>query len=629
MSAVSAVSVVDKNKNLYLCESVVHLLSTMKKYYKSNIPWVGGVFLFEEKENKTISTYFTDGTPFCYCSFVKGNKNFTTRKGPCPKCNIKCEKHIEKYNIQANPTYLKHALRNKNTHMACAFCQLEKTKKMDVHVKRFLMSPYTNIPEFSFIDHNDKLFVPSKETMKQIGYWCGNPMIDPFYTFKLICAGEDDAIIKKTKMEHEEHTPNYEELADSLFYLYENERTMLFKKYTRFDSGLYSYVGLLDNNTVFKINDIAGFKTTEKRTNYLKKLIGDTNKAAEYGLSSRIIYHKLFKSKDQRDILITFTERIVGIGFNEYYQNEERTLVELEKLFHDIASRITELHSHGIAHGDMSGRNTILVGDTVIDKQYTAMFIDFTPTSFFDDVDVMDEKKLSEKVVNSFDEIKRELIFKEMDSQNDLSTKLDNVHKIIDDFEKKEMEYFSEFKTVIKSEFDFFKMSGYIDGEVSQRPQLYKGDEPMQMYLLSKTVGYLCVAWMMNLLKLVEVFGIKDQKTNPSFIYSTNVLVKPFLLKQMLIKLVKTTTETENEYRKLMEREVFPVSNVYKRGEDYVSNIISFLLDESFDKNTKKLVYEPFVYMIVTMVFLAKDINIDNETYDLEPFSERNEFISF
>lgn len=580
----------------------------MKKYYKSHIPWIGGVFLFEQRENKIISTYFSDGTPFCLCSFEKEyceNKDFTTKKGPCPKCNIKCEKHVGKYGIQANPDYLKHSLKNKIT---CAFCQLEKTKKIDVHVKKFLSRPYPNIPEFSFIDHNDKLIETNdtttknqKNPMKQIGYWCGEPMIDPFDTFKLICAGEEDVIIKKTKLENIDNTPNYNELADTIYNIYTNDIPTLKKTYKMLDSGIYSRVGLLDNNTVFKIEHFSDFKDKDVEIKNLNDQIDTTNKAANHGLSGKVYYHKFFEGKKEGIFLLTFMERIMGIGFIEYYTVKNRSVNELETLFHDVASRIIELHSIGLVHGDMAGRNIIL--SKTSQTTQTAMFIDFTYIEFFESVDNVNwldlEGLINNKITGTIDERK---------------------------------EHISKLKTVVKSLQDLYDMLPYAIEEISTHSDNYpKGGAP-KIYLLSRNIGHLCVALAVNLLTLTETFGVKDdflkQKdyiklskySKEPLVIVERVFERAFKFKKLLLDLTDTIVETENKYKKLMERDIFPISSTYKRVGNRADNIIEFLIQESFDKTTKRLVYEPYVYMIITILCIANSIKVGNKVIDVKPF---------
>lgn len=168
------------------------------KYYKTSVPWVGEVFIFQKNQTGSITTHFSDGTPFCSCSFNKEhcvNENFSQETGPCPKCLIKCDQHVKQYKIQANPTYLKHALKNPKTHMACAFCQRKKSKKMDVHTKQFFEMPYPQVPSFSFLDDKgihieEKINDPAYKDV--IGYYNGEMVIDPFNSFIKVCCGKNN-----------------------------------------------------------------------------------------------------------------------------------------------------------------------------------------------------------------------------------------------------------------------------------------------------------------------------------------------------------------------------------------------------------------------------------------------------
>lgn len=168
-----------------------------EKYYKTNIPWLGGMFLLRKNVNNTFTTHFTDETKFCACSFTKSdckNGDFAANKGPCPKCFIKCDYHVNKHGIQANEEFLKHHIKNKLTCSSCAFCEYNKTKNLDEHTRLFFEYPYRNEPSISFLNED---FVPiHKTTDRNIKcYYNNRKLIDPFCVLENI--GVDNPETKK------------------------------------------------------------------------------------------------------------------------------------------------------------------------------------------------------------------------------------------------------------------------------------------------------------------------------------------------------------------------------------------------------------------------------------------------
>lgn len=175
------------------------------KYYRAKIPWLQSEFLFKRDKNDLITPHFIDNKKFCGCSFTKEDcvdKNFTQEVGPCPKCNIKCVKHIGIYGIQSDSNYIKLYSENNEKYRPCIFCQYETTGEIDENMIGFFITPYDKEPAISFLsknflhdsestldEHKKKFFTTKINTSSGKGIICryqGRDLIDPFCVLKTI-----------------------------------------------------------------------------------------------------------------------------------------------------------------------------------------------------------------------------------------------------------------------------------------------------------------------------------------------------------------------------------------------------------------------------------------------------------
>lgn len=120
--------------------------------FKAHVSWLATTFLYKKQEDNALTVHYPDETPFCKCPILEEHcpdENYVEEKGPCPFYTIKCDKHVNKYGLQANPIYLKHHYVEPKKYLACAFCQLDKHGIDDV-VMDFIKRPYIDNPDVNF-----------------------------------------------------------------------------------------------------------------------------------------------------------------------------------------------------------------------------------------------------------------------------------------------------------------------------------------------------------------------------------------------------------------------------------------------------------------------------------------------
>lgn len=189
-------------------------------YFKSKVKWLGTEFLFKNTSGNKLSVHFTDEQPFCSCSFTNehcGDENFANNVGPCPKCFTKCDKHIERYELQSNFDYMKHYSKNKDKFMSCAFCQYEHTHKMDEKTKAFFKTPYPDNPSISFLSKKgipitDKLEKP--HYVNVVGFYNGRKMLAPLSLPKSGNIGAYGGGSSSEEFEFERYNPETGEIED-------------------------------------------------------------------------------------------------------------------------------------------------------------------------------------------------------------------------------------------------------------------------------------------------------------------------------------------------------------------------------------------------------------------------------
>jgi len=536
----------------------------------------------------------------------------------------KCEKHSKNKIIQTNYEYLNHSSSNKKIHVSCAFCQYENTGKMDKYTYNFFKIPYKQEPLFSFLNTNGKLIKNNHSDRGIIGYYHGKKMIDPFDVFKSICTG-GETTTKKLKFEKEEmemeEEENYEQMAKKLFRIFKEDKKLLKKNYEMYKSGGFqqTYVGLLNEKIIFKIEEMGSFddlQIQKQKKVYDKEMI-ITNKAADFGLSGRIFYEEFFNMDDikmfkNNMIHIILMERIIGLDYNEYFRDKKRTTEEIEMLARNTASRIHELHSHGVVHGDMGGRNILLVDDPFHEKELTLMFIDFTETASFKEIDDTSIVDLEKLIKNNKP---LEVYMKELENLKSVENKEEFI-EILQNAERDMEIYISKFRTALKAHWDIHEIAGYASDEKNVFVK-YDMDRKREeeIYLLSKGAGYLYMLYAINFLTLTEVFGIIPlEKGGDPFKRSYSVYDRSFMFKNHLEKYTDIFVTLDTEYKRFMEKNIFQKSKVYHRKGKYSDNIIHYILHELVDERTQKFIYEPFVFMIVTMIFLVSKIH--EKTYD-------------
>jgi len=523
------------------------------------------------------------------------------------KLDTKCKKHSQKNFIQI--------------HVECAFCKYENSGgKMDEKTYKFFKIPYKQEPLFSFLNINGKLIKDNHNNHGIIGYYHGKNMIDPFDAFKSICTGEETT--KKLKLEGIIEEEDYNELAKELFRVFKEDKKLLDKKYKMYKSGGFqmTYVGLLNEKIIFKIEEIGSLDEKELKITKIRyeKEMNITNKAAEIGLSGKIYYGEFFDmiegKRYMNDMIhIILMERIIGLDFNGYFRDKNRTMKEIEILSRNTTSRVHELHSYGLVHGDMAGRNILLVhDDSSQEKELTPMFIDFTETNFFREIDNTSIIDL-EKLIKNNEPLKAYKQFRKKIGLMEKEEFIENMQKL----EEAREEYISKFRTTLKAHHDIHNIAGYAFHEehVFRRSKKVHMKKEKETYILSKNAGYFYILYAINFLTLTEIFGIEPQeKGGDPFEKSFSIYDRSFMFKNALEKYVDMFVTLDTKYRSLMEKEIFPNSIVYHRKGKYIDNIIQYILYELVDEKTHKFIYEPFVFMIITMIFIVSKVK--ENTYD-------------
>lgn len=599
-----------------------------QRYYKTNIPWLGSEFLLKSTINNSFTAHFSDGTSFCSCSFSLG-KDSLSNGGPCPQCTIKCEKHVEKHNIQANSDYLKHALRNKKTHVACAFCQYENTKVMDKHTKKFFEMPYHDDPSFSFLSNDSKLITSESTCKKIVGYYNGRPIFDPFDVFKGIGykfynkrigvkEGKQEIIdltdsppttpapiftleggVKKPQRlmkkkpktmeergtidleEHEKEREANERIATDIYNEYINNAQKLVDEHKilknqTIPSFMTVLVGFLsqDKKIIFKVSDFGEQSDTDAViSEHIEEYeVNMTNKAASVGLSKRVQYHKIFKTDVQPSLSVnttTTTKRFISIRIMETVEGEA-----FDRFYNKNKMILTELDYQHLTN-EIADQVKLMHSYHIYHKDLHAgnIMVVWDNTT----------KKFSVKFIDF--------------TYRKVGVAIDVIEKFIDlkEHSKEEIE---EYKHLLHEIDDLWILCYYTERDltdffvpVTNAPSIFTMQllsNPQAVFYLSKTVGNFFVLFVRKLYKFLEFPSIRK--------FDRELLEKTELLEKNLPLICELITKGKSAFSYFFSNRFKDSSKVYKMGDNYYDNIKSYLLNEG--------TYESFVYYVVTILSL-------------------------